>query len=208
MAGTKLFVDDVPLFAAEINGYLMSQVAPRFTTTAALLAAMTAGATLGQLAWADDTATLYFYNGTKWRPVWSTTKTWSPTWTGSTTNPQKGTSTESGSYRVAGPGLICASWRYLYNGTFNIGSGNYGWSLPSGADCDNDTGVPLGQATFFDTSAGQYFTRTAHNVGSASGFALSSEASVRSGSAAPVAPAAGDIYDIELQYRCSALDIV
>lgn len=206
VTGFKQFVDGVPLFASELNGYLRDQTVMRFANTTNLRTSLNGNAGIGQLAWADSTATLYMWNGSNWRACMSDQKPWSPTWTGSVTNPQKGTSQESAQWRVVGVGLVEASWKFFYNGTFVIGSGNYAWTLP--VACDNDTMVPLGQGGFSDSSGGPaYFMRTATNLGSAGSFVLISESGVRSGAAAPVAPAAGDLYQVDLLYRTSDLDL-
>jgi hypothetical protein len=208
MPGYKDFNDGAYLTADEIDDYLMEQVVMRFTTTAALQLALPSGVRQhGMLASADDTGIIYQFDAVAhlWFPISSSEKAWTSTWTGSTTNPNMTSGTNTALWRIVGARMVAASWRQVFGATFNAGSGNYQWSLPVAAS--DALGMPIGRSTYFDTSASAFFNRSAFNVGSAGLFVLGSEANVRSGAAAPVVPGVGDVYHIELLYRTEALDL-
>jgi hypothetical protein len=72
-AGYKTFAAADVLTAAQVNTYLMQQSVPRFATTAARDAAITAPSS-GQLAYVDSSDRyegVYGYNGVEWNPPWN-----------------------------------------------------------------------------------------------------------------------------------------
>jgi len=106
VAGFKDFVDGVPLFASELDGYLMRQTVMRFATTTALINALPAGIReVGMLAWADSTGILYMWDGTNWIPWFSPEKTFSPIFTAGGSNITVGNSIVNSWWRYSG-GLV------------------------------------------------------------------------------------------------------
>ncbi|WP_141579651.1 hypothetical protein [Actinomadura sp. WMMA1423] len=67
--GFKTFAVGEVLGAADVNGYLMRQTIPAFSSSAAIIAGITSPET-GQHAVARDTGKLWYYDGTAWRPTW------------------------------------------------------------------------------------------------------------------------------------------
>jgi hypothetical protein len=59
-----------PLSAADVNGYLMQQSTAIFTSATTRDAAITAPVE-GQKCYTQDTNTLWVYDGTAWRPIWT-----------------------------------------------------------------------------------------------------------------------------------------
>jgi len=73
MAGFKTWADPDILTAADVNGYLMQQVVPRFTSTTARSAAIASPAT-GQLSYVTGLG-LQIWTGSAWANVQATTGT-------------------------------------------------------------------------------------------------------------------------------------
>lgn len=59
-----------PLSAADVNGYLMTQVTAIFTSATNRDANITAPVE-GQKAYTQDTNTIWVYDGAAWRPIWT-----------------------------------------------------------------------------------------------------------------------------------------
>lgn len=67
MAGYKDFVDGVPLYESELDGYLMKQAVMRFALFTDLTTQLGAGVREnGMVAYADDTKLYYTWNGSAW----------------------------------------------------------------------------------------------------------------------------------------------
>lgn len=198
MAGYKEFVDDVPLFASELNGYLMEQTVMRFPSTVLLVNTLAGVAEPGQLAWADSTEVLYLWNGTNWLPWQSPEKSFSPVFTAGGTNITFGNSTTSSWWRYSG-GLVQWDWRMIVGSTANLGAGNYAWSMPIATRAEL-TQHYIGHGTYLDASSGTTFHRALGTLGTTSSFGAVAEAGQRMGSAAPVAFAVNDVFGFSLRY--------
>lgn len=200
MAGFKTFVDDVPLFATELNGYLMRQTVMRFGTTTAMLNALPVGVReLGMLAWADNVGILYMFDGSNWVPWFSPEKTsFSPLFTAGGVNVTIGNGTVNSLWRYSG-GMVKWNFRFVMGSTSNTQSGAYALSLPIATKAELDFHV-LGQASFYDLSATTMFHRGAATFGTTSSIGIVAEAGQRMGSAAPVVGGTGDVLGISLVY--------
>jgi hypothetical protein len=77
------------------------------------------------------------------------TTSYTPTWTGSTTNPTLGTTTRTGRYTIF-LGLCIVQVEISIGSGFSAGSGNYRWSLPAGVT--NIGGGAPGSAMIVDSS--------------------------------------------------------
>lgn len=200
MAGFKTFVDDVPLFGSELNGYLMRQSVMRFGTTTALLNALPVGVReTGMLAWADSTRVLYMFDGTNWIP-WQSPEVTSFT----------AAFTAGGSSITYGNAAVTSKWWYsggmvqwiyhvVVGSTSNLGVGNYAWTLPiavrGGFDQDH-----IGGLTYLDASAGTTYHRACGTLSTTTSFGAVAEGGQRMGAAAPVAWAVGDVFGFNLRY--------
>jgi hypothetical protein len=164
------------------SGVTITQVAPWTVATGAPVPvrsqaerdAMTTYS--GLTVYRIDTTRTEQYDGSTWRVIhdpgaW---RSYTPTWTAVTTNPTVGNGTLSGKYLLVGRRVefrIAVTW----GSTTNNGSGVYRWAepLPS-ANYATPVGEPIGQATLYDTSAGDRYTRTAYMT--TAGISLTSEA--------------------------------
>lgn len=132
MAGYKDFSDGNVLTADEVDGYLMRQSVMRFTTTAALVAALGAGVrTGGMLAWADSTATLYQYSGSGglWLPEMSLWKTSFVPTLSAPTALVIGNGSLTCRWRYSG-GRVIANYDFVRGSTTNAGSATYFFNTP------------------------------------------------------------------------------
>ena len=100
----------------------------------------TAGTTSGQVLTAATLNTI----GAAW-------ESWTPVWTGSTTNPVIGNGTISGTYTRINK-LVIAEGAIIMGSTTTYGTGTYRISLPFGTAVAVNGSV--GYATVFDASAG------------------------------------------------------
>lgn len=145
------------------------------------------------------TSALEIYYSGAWRNIMTSVwTTWDPTWTATTTNPQKGNGVKTGAYRYVG-GMIDAAWKYTYGTTFVVGVGGWSWSVPVPVHADWNL-HPIGQLVLHDSSAGAWIPRTCVNVSSTTAFAAFNDAGSRMGPTSPV-PDTGDDLAIVLRYR-------
>jgi len=100
----------------------------------------TAGTTSGQVLTAATLNTI----GATW-------ESWTPVWTGSTTNPAIGNGTITGTYARINKTVI-GSMAIVVGSTTSFGTGTYRISLPFGTMVSTNGAV--GYATLFDASAG------------------------------------------------------
>lgn len=123
--------------------------------------------------------------------------TYTPTWTGSTTDPTLGASLITGDYRLLdGTGDVHIN--VTIGAGFTAGSGTYRFSLPAGL-------VPLhinslewmGGAMAFDTSASAGYKATAY-LFSSTAISLLGDSGVWGSTAAPITWATGDRISIHL----------
>lgn len=198
MSGYKTFVDDVPLFGSELNGFLMQQSVPRFATPTALVNALAADKVLGMLAWADSVGTLYMYDGSSWVPWASTEKTFSPVFTGGGVNVTIGNGTTDSLWRYSG-GMVKWNFRFTLGSTSNTQAGVFALSLPIATRTAFDFHV-LGQVAYYDLSATTVFHRAVSTIGTTTSCGIVAEAGQRMGSAAPVVGAAGDVLSMSVLY--------
>jgi hypothetical protein len=200
MAGFKTFVDGPPpIYAAEVNGYLMRQTVMRFATTVALENALPVGVReLGMLAWADNVQILYLFNGTNWIPLESPEKTFTPVFTAGGSSITYGNAVVVSRWRYSG-GMVKWQCRIQVGSTSNLGVGAYAWTLPIAVRADYDQHW-VGALSYLDASAGTTFHRACSTLGTTTSFGAVAEAGQRMGAAAPVAWAQNDVFGIDLCY--------
>lgn len=196
MSGFKTFVDEVPLFASEINGYLMGQTVMRFPTTALLLSALTGNAEVGQLAWADNTAVLYQWDGTNWLPLASPEKSFTPTWSGPTAL-TIGNGTLTCRWRYTG-GKVFAHYELVRGSTTNVGTSSYTFTLPIAAASANHA---IGQGVYRDASPFTEYPVVVIPTTSTTVALLLTASNTRASNAAPVTPATSDSYLFDVMYE-------
>jgi hypothetical protein len=83
--------------------------------------------------------------------AWST---YTPTWTGATTNPVLGNGTIAGRYKLIGDKTCHVQIKLTMGTTTTYGSGNWLFSLPSGTNQETAALFPIGVAMAQDASAG------------------------------------------------------
>ena len=199
MAGFKDFVDGVPLFASELDGYLMRQTAMRFSTTTALINALPVGIReTGMLAWADSTGIQYMFDGTNWIPWFSPEKTFSPIFTAGGSNITVGNSIVNSWWKYSG-GFVAWNFRFVIGSTANLGVGSYALSMPISARTEHDHHY-IGQMTYWDTSASTTYHRACATVGTTTSFAMVDSNGTLMGAAAPVAWANNDQFGMSIRY--------
>lgn len=199
MAGFKTFVDDVPLFASELNDYLMKQTVMRFATTTALINALPVGVReVGMLAWADNTGVLYQFDGTNWLPLESPLKSFSPVFTAGGAAITFGNSIQNSWWRYSG-GMVQWNWRMVVGSTANLGVGNYAWSLPISTRAELDQHY-MGQMTYFDVAPGTTYHRALATVGTTTSIAAVDSNGTRMSAASPVAWANNDQFGFSVRY--------
>lgn len=153
----------------------------------------------GQVIHNRLTSALEIYYSGAWRNIMTAVWTaWDPTWTATTTNPQKGNGVKTGAYRYVG-GMIDAAWKYTYGTTFVVGVGGWAWSLPVAAHADWNL-HPVGQLILHDSSAGAWLPRTCVTINSTASFGAFNDAGSRMGPTSPV-PDTPDDLSIVLRYR-------
>jgi hypothetical protein len=121
----------------------------------------------GDLSYQQDTDTYYLYTGSVWVEVASSAAlalatatgavwgTWTPTWSGSTTNPVLGNGTLVGRYLQVGK-TVSFKINLTMGSTTTYGSGAYGWTLPVAPHSDTTASGVL-----VDASATSRYTATA-----------------------------------------------
>lgn len=199
MAGFKTFVDGVPLFASELNGFLMGQSVMRFATTTALVNALPSGIReTGMLAWADNTGVLYLFDGTNWLPWQSPEKSFSPIFTSGGTNITIGDGIVNSWWKYSG-GLVQWNFRFVHGTTSNVQSGNMSISMPVATRAEHDWHI-LGQVSIKDQSAGTQYHRAAVTMGTTTSIAFVDSNSTRVAPGTPITFANNDQLNISARY--------
>lgn len=204
MSGFKDFSDGQFFTGDEVDGYLMRQAAMRFTTTASLLATLTAGIReVGMIAWADDTQAYYLWDGASWKPWQSPWKTPAMALTAGGNAVTFGNSVTVQRWRYSG-GDVEVFWKLTVGSTANMQAGNYAWGLPVSSHSDLGSYSPIGQLIAFDTSGAAFFMRQVACIGSQTACGAMTEGGVRLATSTPFGVATGDVYAMLLRYQPTA----
>lgn len=199
MAGFKDFVDGLPLYESEIDGYLMRQTVMRFGTTTQLVNALPAGIrAVGMCAWADDTGVLYMWDGSNWIPWNSPEKSFSAIFTAGGSNVTVGNSIVNSWWRYSG-GMVKWNFRFVIGSTANMQSGAYALSLPIATRAELDHHY-LGQVSYYDQSADVTYHRAACTLGTTTSVGFVDSNTTRLSTTAPVAWANNDQFGVSLVY--------
>lgn len=182
---------------------MMRQGVMRFSTTAQLSSDLGSGIReAGMMAYADDTQTVYMWDGTNWIPWFSAEKTASVAFTAGGTNITVGNSTVVSKYRVVG-GQCFWSWHFTIGSTANMQSGNLAIGLPMSVHNDQTNGY-LGHSTFWDVSASTTYHRAFVNVSNQNNGAWVDSNGTRWSTTSPTTFATGDILMLNAKYRVSS----
>lgn len=122
---------------------------------------------------------------------------YTPTWTGSTTNPVIGNGTITGRYRRHGK-TVTATINIAAGSTTTYGSGFWSFTLPFTADT---TVSPIGSAQILDSSAGTVFTGHVIHNSSTTMVVYSHNTTAAIGSAVPMTWANNDTLRLTLTYE-------
>lgn len=154
--GYRNFAAGEVLTSANTMNYLMKQAVMAFANAAGRDAAITSPEE-GMVAVLRDTDALTIYNGASWE-TWASYGNWTsftPTWSGSTTNPTLGNGAYNNAYQLLGS-TVNFRLNLTMGSTTTYGSGAYGWTLP--LNPKNDTACA---AVLVDASATQRYAATA-----------------------------------------------
>ena len=128
---------------------VLDRAVPRFATAAARAATITAPVE-GMMSWLQDVNRLDVYNGSSWAPVLTggTWQSYSPSWTGSVSNPNIGNGSISGQYSRVGDSVTFGV-KITTGSSTTYGSGSWSISLPvpAAAGVDMVGTVMVGDAT-------------------------------------------------------------
>ena len=199
--GRKTFTAGDVLTASQVQGYLQDQTVMVFAGTAARSSAI-ASPSEGMFAVTTDDDEVDYYNGSAWVPVLPTGawKTYTPTLTGSTTNPTIGNSVFDAAYTQFGK-TVHVRIKLTLGSTFSAGSGAYSFSLPVTSKSGTDGAI---SGIYIDTSTTNTYrivarlssdTVSRSYVGDAGSLFLSSTY--------PVVPANTDIYIYSFTYEAA-----
>lgn len=137
---------NVPSHLQALAGQLDGIVIPKYGSFAAMSAA-NPSPTQGDMCFRSDLNAYMTYSGSTWVQAFSGVfSTYSPSWTGTSTDPSLGNGTITGRYTMVGK-LVTGQIRLLTGSTTSFGSGAWKFSLP----------MPV------------YDSYSAHNIGYASG---------------------------------------
>ena len=188
--------------ASWANANVRDQTIAPFATAAARDSAITAPIH-GQLAYTQDTSTLWVYtSGIGWVSHGATSGwiAYTPTWTATTTNPTIGNGTIDGAYQKVGR-MVSYRARILVGSTTTVGTGTYFVSAPFATPAS----VPpqLMNAMLFDASASTWYRYQGNLPTSSSAvqFPTGDGTVAQWGAASPVAPANGDIFIVSGTYE-------
>jgi hypothetical protein len=199
MAGFKDFVDGLPLYESEIDGYLMRQTVMRFATTTQLVNALTAGIReVGMLAWADNTGVLYMWDGSNWIPWASPEKTFSPVFTAGGSNVTIGNGIVNSWWRYTG-GMVKWNFRFVAGSTSNLQSGAYALSLPIASKAEMDWHY-LGHMTYKDNDTQVMYHRGCATLGTTTSIGIVDSNGTRLSTTSPVAWGNSDQFGVSLLY--------
>ena len=107
---------------------------------------------------------------------------YTPTWTGSTTNPAIGNGTMVGRYQRHGK-TVTATINIVAGSTTTFGSGNWIFTLPFTADT---TVSPIGSVQIFDASTGTVYVGLVVNISSTTMVVYSHNTTAAVGAAVPM----------------------
>lgn len=124
---------------------------------------------------------------------------YTPTWGATTTNPTLGTTTVAGNWRQIGK-TVDARIQIAVGSSFTAGAGTYTFSLPTAALVSG--GPVLATCAFFDSSASIRYMRLGYLSG-ASNVVFMDTAGAFLSATVPVAPAAGDTFNISIRYEAA-----
>lgn len=199
--GRKTFTAGDVLTASQVQGYLQDQAVMVFAGTAARSSAIPSPSE-GMFAVTTDDDEVDYYNGSAWvsaLPV-GAWRTYTPTVTGSTTNPTIGNSVFDAAYSQFGK-TVHVRIKLTLGSTFSAGSGAYSFSLPVTSKSGTEGAI---SALYIDTSASATYRIIAR---------LTTDSVFRSyvtdggagflSSTNPVVPANGDIYIYSFTYEAA-----
>ena len=124
---------------------------------------------------------------------------YTPTWTGSTTNPAIGNGTITGRYRRHGK-TVTATISIAAGSTTTYGSGHWIFTLPFTADT---TVSPIGSAQILDSSTGTVYTGHVIHVNSTTMVVYSHNTTAPVGAAVPMTWAVSDTLRLTLTYEAA-----
>ena len=122
---------------------------------------------------------------------------YTPTWTGSTTNPDIGNGTITGRYMRHGK-MVTATINIAAGSTTTYGSGFWSFTLPFTADT---TVGPIGTAQILDASTGTVYTGNVLHVTSTTMVVYSHSTTAPVGAAVPMTWATSDTLRLTLTYE-------
>jgi hypothetical protein len=155
-SGYRTFAAGEVATSSNVMNYLMKQAVMSFATAAARTAAISAPEE-GMFTYQQDTDTYYMYTGAAWLVVASGLgwQGFTPTWSGSTSNPTLNNGTLSSSYLQVGK-TVRFRINLTWGSTTAAGSGAYGFTLPLAPLTDQTV-----SAVVVDTSAALRFACSA-----------------------------------------------
>jgi hypothetical protein len=124
---------------------------------------------------------------------------YTPTWTGSTTNPAIGNGTITGRYLRHGK-TVTATINIVAGSTTTFGSGNWIFTLPFTADT---TVSPIGSAQIFDASTGTVYVGLVVNINSTTMVVYSHNTTAAVGAAVPMTWATTDALRLTFTYEAA-----
>jgi hypothetical protein len=126
---------------------------------------------------------------------------YTPTWTGSTTNPAIGNGTLAGYYLSAGK-LTIARIELTMGSTTTYGTGSWRFTMPVTAQVPAGAGGNVGGAALFDTSGSARYFRHVF-LATTTYVCMNDEAGVFVGQLAPFTWASGDSLAIQFTYEAA-----
>jgi hypothetical protein len=124
---------------------------------------------------------------------------YTPTWTGSTTNPAIGNGTITGRYMRDGK-TVTATINIVAGSTTTFGSGNWLFTLPFTADT---TVSSIGSAQIFDASTGTIYVGAVVNINSTTMVLYSHNTTAAVGAAVPMTWANSDALRLTFTYEAA-----
>lgn len=192
-SGFRTFAVGETLSAANVQNYLQDQAVMSFADSTARDAAVTSPEE-GMVAVLRGTDVVTIYTGSAWVAIeyYGAWTSYSPSWTGSGSNPSIGNGTITGAYMRQGS-LCWIKIKIAPGSTTTYGTGFYSVSLPV-TPAANDSAIP---GIAYDTSASRRYRLNAHiTTASASGdnmrIACDDGLSAGAGPTAPFTWANGD----------------
>jgi hypothetical protein len=146
-SGYRTFAAGEVATSSNVMNYLMKQAVMSFATAAARTAAISAPEE-GMFSYQQDTDTYYMYTGAAWLVVASGLgwQGWTPTWSGSTSNPTLNNGTLAASYLQVGK-TVRFRINLTWGSTTAAGSGAYGFTLPLAPIADQTASAVVADAS-------------------------------------------------------------